>query len=237
MSLRIAFDLDGVLADMHSALRQQAGALFGPAPEMAPREDSAEVTDPAADDDAEAVAAPRLELTEREQRMLWRQVRRVENFWELLVEIEPGSVARLQRLASEREWEVLFLTKRPRTNGATSQIQSQRWLRAHGFEYPSVYVVNGSRGYIAASLALDVVVDDTPENCLDVATDSRATVVGVFRDLECVPPVVAKLGIKVVRSLDECFDLLTDIDARRRAKPGPLRRVLQTLGGRRAAGV
>ena len=30
MSLRIAFDLDGVLADMESALLREAAALFGP---------------------------------------------------------------------------------------------------------------------------------------------------------------------------------------------------------------
>ena len=36
------------------------------------------------------------------------------------------------------------------------------WLRKHGFEYPALFVVSTSRGKIASSLELDVVVDDRP---------------------------------------------------------------------------
>ncbi len=61
--------------------------------------------------------------------------------------------------------EVIVLTKRPETVGAIAQVQSQRWLEARGFTLPSVYVVQGSRGRIAASLGLDIVGD-----CLDILT-------------------------------------------------------------------
>src|SRR3989442_1013380 len=51
-----------------------------------------------------------------------------------------------------------FPQKRPETVGALAQVQSQA-LAGGGFTLPSVYVVQGSRGRIAASPGLDVVVD------------------------------------------------------------------------------
>ncbi len=104
-----------------------------------------------------------------------------ENFWETLDEIEPGALSRLYRLVCDRRWELIFLTSRPETAGDTAQAQSHRWLAAHGFPAPSVFVVHGSRGRIAAALNLDVLVDDRPENCLDVAIDSSARAILVWR--------------------------------------------------------
>ena len=120
-------------------------------------------------------------LSGRQQRELWSAVCARENFWETLDEIEPGSLTRLARIVRERKWELIFLTSRPETRGDTAQLQSHRWLSARGFTLPSVFVVHGSRGKIAASLQLDVLVDDRPENCLDVAIDSTARAILVWR--------------------------------------------------------
>ena len=85
----------------------------------------------------------------------------------------PNGNAGLSRMRGVRDASfVIFLTSRPETRGDTAQAQSHRWLANKGFLQPSVFVVHGSRGKIAASLALDVIVDDRPENCLDVAVDS-----------------------------------------------------------------
>ena len=83
MPFRIGVDLDGVLADMESALA-------------------------------------RLQLTEHQQRRLWRHVQSLDRFWETLPEIEPGSVAALERTALERRWETVFLTTRPEVAGPTA---------------------------------------------------------------------------------------------------------------------
>ena len=172
-----------------------------------------------------------LELTARERRQLWRRVTTINGFWETLDETEAGCVARLAQLAREHRWEIIFLTRRPATAGATSQIQSQRWLAAKGFALPSVYVVTGSRGLIAAALALDIVVDDTPENCVDVATDSRARTIAIFRDPKIPPPAVLQgMGIHVVRSTEECLNILADIESSVERRPGALDRVMQSLG-------
>jgi hypothetical protein len=208
MSLRIAFDMDGVLADMDAALGDEAERLFGATPEALPTD----------------------RLTPRQERRLWEHVESIANFWETLHEIEPGIVERLHALAVARRWEVIFLTKRPGTAGETAQRQTQRWLEAHGFTLPSVYVVQGSRGQIAAALDLDFVIDDRPENCLEVAVDSRARPILMWRADEMqLPDAVRRLGIGVVTSAARCLDIFEQIEPAD-VQSGVMTRVLRLLG-------
>src|SRR4051812_7739869 len=103
-----------------------------------------------------------------------------ENFWETLSESEPDVVSRLAGLAADRRWEVIFLTRRPPSAGDIVQVQSQRWLEAKGFALPCVYVTSGARGRIAAALHLDLVVDASPENCVNVVSESDARAILVW---------------------------------------------------------
>jgi hypothetical protein len=242
LPLRIGFDLDGVLADMDTELIRHAEGLFGEAitqPQNAPAPPGAAAeTDAASDSEAVAEAAAnseppllKLNLTSRQQRKLWRHVESIENFWETLKEIEPGAVAQLAAVALESRWEVIFLTKRPQSAGSTAQLQSQRWLESKGFTLPSVYVVQGSRGRIAAALGLDVVVDDRPENCLDVAIDSKARAILVWRDdVKLLPPATQRLGIGVVKTVGECLDILTRADSSGREPETMMNRLKRLLG-------
>ena len=126
---------------------------------------------------------------------------------------------------------MIFLTKRPASAGATAQVQTQRWLMAKGFPLPSVYVVQGSRGRIADALGLDFVVDDRPENCLDVVLDSKARAILVWReDEKNLPPAARRLGIGVVKSVEDCINILTQLDAPAEERPGVVKRVLRLLG-------
>jgi hypothetical protein len=145
---------------------------------------------------------------------LWRSVRSRTNWWETLDEIEPGALARLYEIVVRRRWEVLFITSRPETEGDNAQMQSYRWLAKCGFLTPSVFVVHGSRGKIATALAIDVVVDDRPENCLDVAIDSAARPILVWRgDEDKVPGSARQLGIGSVKSIAEVLDILETLDS------------------------
>ena len=233
MALRLGIDLDGVLADMHGELTRQATALFGPAQAPpstdASQADSAEASPrpPILDIDP---AAQALRLTPKQQRALWEHVGSIDNFWETLAEIEPGTVSRLSTVAHERRWEVIFLTKRPPSAGAPAQLQTQRWLAKAGFSHPSTFVVQGSRGRIAAALDLQFVVDDRPENCLDIAIDSSARAVLVWRDPKQVPPAVAeRKGVDLVRNMEECLQLLIGADGG--SPRGILSKVRQFLTG------
>ncbi len=237
---------------MESELVRQATILFGESMtrrlEERPPDSGSGQTDAAADaqagpplsgsipaGDAAAESVPplvKLNMTARQQSRLWRHVESIDNFWERLAPLEPGIIERLAAVAMERRWEVIFLTKLPRTAGFTAQRQSQRWLEAHGFALPSVFVVQGSRWRIAASLALDIVVDDRPENCLDVVVDSKARAILVWRDDPKLLPAAAKrLGIGVVNSVAECLDILTQVDLPGdREQPGMMNRVMRLLG-------
>jgi hypothetical protein len=233
--MRLGFDLDGTLADMQTALARQARDLFpsvDPAtlPKSTPPGETQPQDAPDAPESAvESLSAP--SLTPRQQRELWKAVCARENFWESLDEIEPGALARLYRLVQDRRWEVIFLTSRPETRGDTAQAQSHRWLIAHGFSAPSVFVVHGSRGKIAAALNLDVIVDDRPENCLDVAIDSSARAVLVWRgDEDKVPGSARQLGIGAVSSIHACLDILESLDRSDANQSGVVERLKRLLG-------
>jgi hypothetical protein len=157
---------------MQAALRETAKELFGSGRKTAPARPDQQAT--TGEEPETKSALLELHLTARQQIQLWDHVKTIENFWSSLKEIEPGIVARIASVAAARRWEVIFLTTRPTVAGETVQIQSQCWLDAHGFRFPSVYVVHRSRGKIADALQLDAVVDDRPENCLDVAVESKA---------------------------------------------------------------
>ena len=230
--MRISCDLDGVLADMDSALADLAAAEFGisarsrsqalkarktPAGTPADGGTDAQTANASKDGTGEppelAGAAVLSRLTSRQQSRLWQRVRETRNFWESLHEHEPGIVRRFQHLAHQHRWDVLFVTQRPSTAGHTAQIQSQRWLRRHGFDLPAVYTTQASRGPVAAALTIDAHIDDRLENAVDVVSDSRAWSILVWRDDESLDRVLAgakALRITVVRTVAEALDRLAE---------------------------
>ncbi|MGE0865517.1 MAG: hypothetical protein AB7P34_16595 [Vicinamibacterales bacterium] len=237
MPLRIGFDLDGTVADMYSALHEEAVKLFGEEvlaksayKKAPPSPDGAEEAPQTPEDDSSAAAMEELHLSARQQMQLWDHVKQIENFWTRLPELEPGIIARIAKAAHERRWEVIFLTTRPSTAGEITQLQSQRWLDAHGFLYPSVMVVQRSRGKIADALHLDAFVDDRPENCLDIAVESKAKVILVWHGhLKDVPAGARRLGVRPVSTITEALALLEHLDDVRN-EPGLLRTIKKALG-------
>ncbi len=233
MSLRVGFDLDGVLADLNTALVREALRLFPDAERRTgpPVVDQSPAPADAADREPGEVSPTSLALTSRQERQLWSEVKRLDNFWETLAETEPGIIRRLADVAGARRWEVMFLTSRPKTAGDPVQVQSQRWLRALGFDLPSLFVVSTSRGKIASSLELDVVVDDRPENCLDIAIDSRARAILIWRgDQDAVPASARRLGIGGVPSVNACLDLLVQADSADSGQTSLVDRLKRLLG-------
>jgi uncharacterized HAD superfamily protein len=256
MPLRVGFDLDGTVADMYSALRREAIALFGEevlrkaslrggqAAENADQAEAATLVNQAQDKSAQPeedattnLAINELHLTSRQQSQLWDHVKGIENFWTSLPELEPGIIARIAKAAGDRRWEVIFLTTRPPTAGELVQLQSQRWLEAHGFQYPSVFVVQRSRGKIADALHLDAFVDDRPENCLDIAVESKAKVILVWHGHpKDVPAGAKRLGVRPVSTITEAVALLEQLDDVRN-QPGLMRSIKRAFGSKDAAEV
>jgi hypothetical protein len=234
--MRIAFDMDGVLADLHTTFVQTAVKLF---PELdraliaAPEVGASPPGDEAVSEDVPAVdPTVGVAVSRRQSDAIWTHLGGIENFWMGLREIEGGAVARLASLADERRWDVLFITSRPTSAGFTVQRQTQRWLQQMGFPLPSAYVVHGSRGRVAQALDLDVVVDDRPDNCLDVVLESKAAAVLIWRGPQAMVPASAKrLGIAVSPTVNGCLDAL--IQAEVSASEGSLLDRMRRLFGLR----
>ncbi len=142
MSLRVAFDIDGVLADFRTAFQQAAQ-------EAGVNNRTAEAESPSSDP-----------LSSRDIKAIWEHVKRTPNWWTKLHPYEPGQLVRLYELARRWKWEVVFMTRRPSTEGDPVQFQTQWWIEQQGFYYPAVVTVPGSRGELANALRLDVIVDD-----------------------------------------------------------------------------
>lgn len=238
MPLRVGFDLDGTVADMYSALRREAIQLFGEEVMRAPVESSKpqepgkeQAPHPKSEDEQTAtLAIQELHLTARQQNQLWDHVRQIENFWTTLPELEPGIISRIAKAAADRRWEVIFLTTRPATKGELVQLQSQRWLEAHGFHLPSVFVVQRSRGKIADALGLDAFVDDRPENCLDIVVESKAKVILVWHgNMNDVPAGAKRLGVRAVATITEALALLEQLDDVR-SQPSLMRSLKKAIG-------
>jgi hypothetical protein len=237
--MRIGFDLDGVLADLHQTFAQVALRRF-------PHLDAAIVASPvvgASPPDEETPADPAAEapplagpghglgLTRRQLNTVWNDLCATEDLWETLRETEPGIVARVAEVADAGRWEVIFLTSRPRSRGRTVQRQSQRWLERLGFPSPSVFVVHGSRGKIADALALDVVVDDRPENCLDVVLESKARAVLIWRGpAATVPGSARRLGIGVEPTVEACVNVLVEAEQAAATPADFMQRLRNLLG-------
>lgn len=228
MGLRVAIDLDGTVADLSRAMHDIAKKKFRKLQDADPAAPPAEAADGALP--VERPTLRDLDLSAADLDRLWTHVLKQPNFWTTLEEMEPGVIARIQQLADERRWEVLFITTRPLAAGATTQVQSQEWLAAKGFRHPSVYVVKGSRGRVATALDLDAVIDDRPENCLDVATESTAKAILVWPGPpDALGPGVGRHGVVVKASIREALDELEEMD---RAKRGGVVRSIKRLFGK-----
>jgi hypothetical protein len=194
--MRIAFDLDGVLADFAGAYLDVERRLFG-------------AEEAAADEDVPRPEEISAETATRRRVAIWHDIRSTVNFWTSLSPIDPDAVRRIHTLAIGRRWDIFFITQRPATAGETVQRQTQRWLATHGFDLPSVIVMPGSRGKVAGALHLDYLVDDTPKNCVDVLADSTTTPLLVLPSPDSAAAASARrLDIHVVCSISEALDVV-----------------------------
>lgn len=216
MSLRVAFDIDGVLADFRTAFQQAAteAGLGNHAVEASPTADP---------------------LSSRDIKAIWDHVKRSPNWWTHLQPYEPGQLARLYELARRWKWEVVFMTRRPSTAGDPVQFQTQWWIEQQGFYYPAVVTVPGSRGELANALRLDVIVDDQLLNCVDVVGGSTAKALLLLReekDASTQDHAVSR-GIGVVSTLEEAIDVLEHMHESVRERRGRLQRLADWFGGPR----
>ncbi len=236
--------MDGTLADLSSAYAEVEERMFGadeaaadrdqPSPEAREAEQQAESkTDAQAAADAERRQSDRRHAarsaTQHRDRV-WRTIESTPDFWTTLKPLEEGAVKRLYELTGELNWEVFFVTQRPATAGGTVQRQTHTWLVEHGFRTPSVIPLSGGRGKAASALRLDYLVDDTPQNCVDVLADSSTrAILLVDHDDPLAESSARRLGIGVAHSVEEVLDLLVRATAAR-ANPTLFEKLRKMVG-------
>ena len=239
--LRIAFDMDGTLADLASAYAEVEAELFKseptgrerPAPEAREAEQHVDEEVPAAatiGDNRRPTARRSSRGSSEHRDAVWRAVEETPDFWTTLKPLESGAVERLYQLTCEHNWEVFFITQRPATAGATVQRQTHDWLVEQGFSTPSVIPLSGGRGKCAAALHLDYLIDDTPQNCVDVLTDSSTrSILLVGENNRLAERNARRLGIGTARNIHEVLDVLVQATAAR-ANPSLFEKLRKLVG-------
>jgi hypothetical protein len=208
MSIRVGFDVDGVIANFNKTFRDTAARIEGGA-------GSHNRSDPA----GRALAADAM-------KRVWDHIGRTSQWWLELEAYEPEQIQRLYKTSRERRWEVYFMTTRPSSAGETTQFQTQWWLECNGFPLPSVLTVPGSRGDAANALKLDIAVDDRLTNCVDIIAASRAKAVLLLRrDDPTVRDQALARGIAVVNTLAAALDAIDVFEEAKRASSGRLSRL------------
>jgi hypothetical protein len=209
--LRVAFDVDGVLADFQTGFRQAAVEITGRGG-LAPQEPE----------------QPPRGLSARQVNRVWEHISRTPQWWLTLHAYEPDEIVRLYRTMRERRWEVYFVTTRPPSAGETTQFQTQWWLESQGFQFPAVMTVPGSRGELANALHLDALIDDRLMNCLEVIGGSRAKAIHVLRENDVAAREQAlQSGIAVVGTLRDAIDTLLQLETAMRGSRGRITRLVE----------
>ena len=207
MSIRVGFDVDGVIANFNKTFRETAVEIDGGAGE----------------DSSNPAARP---LGAEAMKRVWDHISRTPQWWLQLEAYEPEQIERIYRTSRERRWEVYFMTTRPSSAGETTQFQTQWWLESHGFPMPAVLTVPGSRGDAANTLKLDVTVDDRLTNCVDIIAASRSKAILVLRREDpTVRDQALARGIGVVSSLAAAIDAVEQFEEVKRASSGRLARL------------
>lgn len=157
--LKIGVDMDGVIDDFTSAFRNEAEVLLG-------RKINGVQTNWNFEDC--------LDITKDEVKRVWDKIFATENWWYLTPEANPLVDELLPWLCKNHD--VYFITNRPEIAGFPTQQQTAMYLDELDIQFPTVLVVK-NKGPIVKALALDVFLDDRPENLENIRAYSPTTYV------------------------------------------------------------
>lgn len=129
---------------------------------------------------------------------LWNDIEEEQTFW---LNLDPQDGARevlgtLQELRLHGH-QIYFVTSRP---GDWAKSASEAWLRLNGYLLPTV-LISFDKGVIAAGLKLDVMVDDRPENLMEVGK-ARPECKLFLHDWPYNRGIFAPVGVTVTRYYD-----------------------------------
>ena len=250
MPLRVGFDLDGTVADMYSALHREALTLFG---EEGLRKAGAEkagvdranaaiktLENKAADRSAKPEddvttneTMQELHLTARQQSQLWDHVKKIENFWSTLPELEPGIIARIAKAAlaapmgSDLPDDQAVDRRRAGADAVATLARSARLPVSERLR--GAALARQDRRRARARRLRRRSPGELPRHRRRIASQGDP---GVARpDLADVPAGAKRLGVQPVSTISEAMVLLERLDDVRN-KPSLMRSVKKAFGRR-----
>lgn len=138
--MKIALDLDGVLADFEQHVFDQYHKWYGRA---VPKK-------------ARVVWNSVFEKTHGDEKKTWQWLMQIPDFW-ATIPVIPGAPGGVLDLLLDGH-EIIILTHRPRSSVNQTQHWIDSWWPAR-YQHPRVHWIDGFKGAIDA----DVYVDDSPE--------------------------------------------------------------------------
>jgi 5'(3')-deoxyribonucleotidase len=164
-TMRIGFDVDGVLADFNRSFIERVVTvigrdLFPPRPFDIPCWDYPE----------------HYGYTSEETTAVWKDVVADPTFWSRLQPYDEATsvLERLRVLSLDHD--LYFVTSRP---GIQAKQQTETWLAVHSGDFlwnPTV-LISGDKDRCARALKLEAYIDDRWENCVNVASQPSETTV------------------------------------------------------------
>jgi len=107
----------------------------------------------------------------------WAEVRECGFFWKLL-QPYPNAYEDLKHLSNlSKTNDIYFITNRP---GKTAKAESEEWLASRGIVNPTV-IVSDKKGLVCKGIGIDIAIDDSPDNLLDIFASSHATKCILFK--------------------------------------------------------
>lgn len=149
--MRIALDVDGVIADFIWGFTQVATEL--------------------------GVMTGRFRTSDQQEwnfpcdmNAVWEEVKGRWNWWMTLEPITTADeITALNKAIGEHD--VYFITSRPRTRGLSAERQTHHWLTSIGLHAAHATVIAtkaGSKGVLCKALDIEVVLEDCPANLEDL---------------------------------------------------------------------
>lgn len=168
MSIRVGFDVDGILADFNTPyidlIEKYSGVRLPPPSDTYPDKW-----------DCEADAGMEKSRTSE----MWREIKASPTFW---LDVPAYANTRtfldwLTVFTDAKDVEIYFITNRM---GVHVKEQTEFWLMDNGFPTPTV-LISGEKGLCARALSLTLYIDDKNENCTDVRDNSPLTEVFMLK--------------------------------------------------------
>ena len=138
-----------------------------------------------------------LGLTREQELDGWKKVTEDADFW---LDLDVLNRFPQERLAPMDV--VYFITKRKETPGRSTAQEAAKWLyKKQGIAFPTVLALD-NKGETCRALKVDAFIDDKPENCWDVMSQSPTTRVFLMDQ----PWNQWDTKVTRVKSLEEFFD-------------------------------